>query len=59
MRTTAYVKAIMEVYGKTITGLCPPMFQFTNTDCIDVLFGSVLHRYMYLYKGKGNNIVFS
>ena len=30
MRTTAYLKAIMEVYGKTITGLGPDGLKVTS-----------------------------
>ena len=30
MRTTAYLKAIMEVYGKTITGLGPSVVNISG-----------------------------
>ena len=35
MRTTAYLKAIMEVYGKTITGLGPTIIALkaSGRDC--------------------------
>ena len=35
VRTTAYLKAIMEVYGKTITGLGPKGLIFTTANSKD------------------------
>ena len=52
MRTTAYLKAIMEVYGKTITGLGPAMGQMVNGQFTVYTFIHVYVKSVVKYRGE-------
>ena len=57
MRTTAYLKAIKEVYGKTITGLGPKEeYQAVMLDILVAMYVTLLYVLMHCFDfSKSNN----